>query len=47
MVFAADHQWMAGAAFVIKKRKHIDVYLNLIFIQMNIVGSNWVWIVSR
>ena len=43
MVFAADLQWMASAAFVIKKQKHIDVYLKLIFIQMNIVGCNWVW----
>ena len=40
MVFAADHQWMASATFFIKKRKHIDIYLKLIFIQMNIIGCN-------
>ena len=43
MGFAADHQWMASAAFVINNRKHIDVYLKLIFMQMNIVECNWVW----
>ena len=43
MGFAADNQWMASAAFVIKNRKHIDVYLKLIFIQMNIDGCNWAW----
>ena len=26
-----------------QKRKHIDVYLKLIFIQINIDGCNWVW----
>ena len=40
MSFAADHQWMASAAFVIKNRKHIDVYLKLILIEMNIDGFN-------
>ena len=40
--FAADHQKMASAAFVIKKGKHIDVHLKLILVQMNIVRRNLV-----
>ena len=38
VVFAADHQRMASAAFVIKKGEHIDIHLKLIFVQMGIVG---------
>ena len=38
MVFTANYQRMASAAFVIKEGKHIDVHLELILIQMNIVG---------
>ena len=42
VVFAADHQRMASAAFVIKKRKHIDVHLKLILAQMDIVRRDCV-----
>ena len=38
VVFAADHQRMASAAFIIKKGEHIDIYQKLIFVQMDIVG---------
>ena len=37
VVFAANNQRMSSAAFVIKTRKHIYIYLKLIFIQVNIV----------
>ena len=43
MVLAAYKQGMASAAFVIKKRKDINVHLKLILIQMDIVGNEWVW----
>ena len=33
---------MASAAFVIKKEKHIDVHLKLIFVQIDIVPRDWV-----
>ena len=33
---------MASTAFVITKGKHIDIYLQLIFEQMDIVWQNWV-----
>ena len=36
VVFATVYQRMAGAAFIIKKEKSIDVHLYLIFEQMNI-----------
>ena len=35
--FAADHKRMASAALIIKKGVHIDIYLKLIFVQMDIV----------
>ena len=41
VVFAANHQRMVGAAFVIKK-KHINVYLKLILEKMDIVRRDWV-----
>ena len=42
MGFTADHQRMASAAFVIEERKHIDLYRELKFVQMDIVRLNWV-----
>ena len=42
MVFTANYQVMACAACLIKKGKHIDVYLELILIQMDIVRKNCV-----
>ena len=42
MVFTGNHQGMASSAFVIKEGKHIDVYLKLILIQMDIVRRDWV-----
>ena len=33
---------MASAAFVIKEGKHIDFYLELILVQMNIFRRDWV-----
>ena len=42
MVLTVYYQRMASAAFVIKEGKHIDVYLELILVQMNIVRRNWV-----
>ena len=42
MVLTAYYQRMASAAFVVKEGKHIDVYLELILVQMNIVRRNWV-----
>ena len=41
--FSTDYQRMSSAAFVINKKEHIDIHLKLIFVQINIVGSNWVW----
>ena len=40
VVFSADHQGKANAnaTFVIKEREHIDIHLELILIQMDIVG---------
>ena len=42
VVFTADHWKIASAAFVINKGKHIDVYLKLILLQMDIVWRDWV-----
>ena len=42
VVFAADHQRITSAAFVIKKGKHIDAHLKLIVVQMDIVRRDWV-----
>ena len=42
VVLATEYQGMASATFVIKEGKHIDVYLELVFIQMNIVWCDWV-----
>ena len=36
IVFATDYQGMASAAFVIKESEHIDVQLELVFIQIDI-----------
>ena len=41
--FAADHQRMASAAFINKKGEHIEIYLKLIFVQMDIVACDEVW----
>ena len=41
VIFVADHQRMASAAFVIKNGKHIDVHLKLILVQMDIVRRDW------
>ena len=38
VVLATDYQGMASATFVIKKGKHIDVHLDLVLVQINIVG---------
>ena len=40
MVLTADYQGMASVAFVIKIRKHIDIYLALILVKMDIVWRN-------
>ena len=37
VIFTADNNGMASTAFVIKKGEHIDVYLVLILVQMDIV----------
>ena len=37
VIFETNNQGMASAAFVINKRVHIDVFLELILVQMNIV----------
>ena len=42
VVVVTDYHWMASAAFVIKDRKYIDVYLKLILVQMDIIGWNLV-----
>ena len=42
VVLTGDHKWMASAAFVIKKGKHIDIYLQQILVQMDIVGWDWI-----
>ena len=43
VVFATDHQGITSAAVVIKEGKHIDVHLELILVQMNIAGRDWIW----
>ena len=43
VVFTADYQGMACAAFVIKEGEHINVHLELILVQMDIVEKDWVW----
>ena len=42
VVLATDYKGMASATFVIKEGKHIDVYLELVYKQINIVWCNWV-----
>ena len=37
MVLPADYQGMASAALVIREAKHIDVYLQLIIVNIDIV----------
>ena len=41
MVLTANYQGMARAAFVIKNRKHIDYYLEMILVQMDIFWRDW------
>ena len=43
VVFTANHQRMATATFIIKKGKHIDVYLKLILVKMDIVRTYGIW----
>ena len=40
VVFTADYQWMASAAFVSKEGKHIDVFRELILVQIEFVRQD-------